>query len=72
MGLIRLEFDTGKTKIIAVSLMIASGRFPNKPRLPDRGQIAKAVSTRQAEAAEQPKLLVLPTDLGIAHCRSRG
>ena len=32
MGLIRLEFDSGKTKITAMPTIIASSRFPNKPK----------------------------------------
>jgi hypothetical protein len=36
MDLIRLEFNQGKTKIIAMPPMIASSRFPNKPKLLDQ------------------------------------
>ena len=36
MGLIRLEFDSGKTKITAMPTIIASSRFPNKPKLLDQ------------------------------------
>jgi hypothetical protein len=36
MGLIRLEFDSGKTKITDMPAIIASSRFPNKPKLLDQ------------------------------------
>jgi hypothetical protein len=45
LGLIRLEFNSGKTKIIARPPIIASSRFPNKPKLLD--QRVKASLTRQ-------------------------
>src|SRR6266498_4913118 len=38
MGLIPLEFDSGKTKLIAMPPIIASSRFPDKPKLLDRAQ----------------------------------
>jgi integron integrase len=36
MDLIRLEFNSGKTKIIAMPPIVASSRFPNKPKLLDQ------------------------------------
>jgi hypothetical protein len=36
MGLIRLEFDSGKTKITDMPAIIASSRFPNKSKLLDQ------------------------------------
>jgi integron integrase len=36
MGLIRLEFDSGETKITAMPTIIASSRSPNKPKLLDQ------------------------------------
>jgi hypothetical protein len=36
MGLIRLAFTAGKTKIVAMPPMVASSRQPNKPKLLDQ------------------------------------
>jgi len=38
MGLIRLELNSGETKISAVPTTIASSRFPDKPKLLGRAQ----------------------------------
>jgi hypothetical protein len=42
--LTKIEFNSGKTKIIAMPPIIASSRFPNKPKLLD--QRVKASLTR--------------------------
>jgi hypothetical protein len=38
MGLIRLEFDSWKTKVTAMPTIIAGSRFPDKPKLPGGAQ----------------------------------
>lgn len=38
MGLIRLEFDSWKTKVTAMPTIIASRRFPDKPKFLGRAQ----------------------------------
>ena len=38
MGLIRLEFDSWKTKVTAMPTIIASSRFPDKLKLLGRAQ----------------------------------
>ena len=67
MGLIRLEFDSGKTKITAMPTIIASSGFPNKPKLLDqvRDVIRRkhySIRTEQAYLDWRVKLLLRAKD----------
>ena len=56
LGLILFEFESGKTKIIVMPTIIASSRFPNKPKLLNETRRYPAKTLQHSHRAGVPRL----------------